>query len=261
MNIINDKSFYDLNKKIKSGDQKYITAFHSQSIDDLVALYESESDGGKLFSDKALDSYIYDKGDFESLNLCMSDTEPRETDIINIKTVYSSLKGLSDSMASDARIWTSLCLHFWKYCHYRWKISDNNAKVDICTHYFFNVRPYTRNSIARLWWIGRLTYDDAADGNDVLAWRYTEFVCRNARFIVDILERSPSNNKQILKLFIDTMIKIESEYKYSISTELMRQLQKYLCLLGGARMLDCTPEEIIKGCLENRVSKLLKIKR
>ena len=108
-------------------------------------------------------------------------------------------------------------------------------------HFFFGYgarRSLTRNALSRLWWIGRLTYDNERE------YELTKFVCENADNIMHILERNTSNNPDIVKAFISAVIDAKSTGK-QIDTNDIGELSKYLNLLGGTYILDCLPSSVI----------------
>lgn len=110
-------------------------------------------------------------------------------------------------------------------------------------HFFFGFGPrrsLTRNAISRLWWIGRLTYDE----NLPDPYELTQFVCENSNYIMHILERNTSNNPRIVRPFIRAMIKARSE-GYLVNTRIVATASQYLNYLGGTYILDCLPEEVI----------------
>lgn len=48
------------------------------------------------------------------------------TDAANVQEFYGKLSFISDSQASDERLWAGLCLGpFYEYTQYRWKIAQN----------------------------------------------------------------------------------------------------------------------------------------
>ena len=138
--------------------------------------------GQNIFSDS--------KFPMPQVSLDMNDDIPGKTDSVNITAVYDAFRFLSDSQASDERLWSALCLGpFWTYVQYRWKVKKNHSINNILQHYFFGFgarRSLTRNAMSRLWWTGRLTYDKM----DSDPYHLTRFVAQNSRFIVDILERN-----------------------------------------------------------------------
>ena len=178
------------------------------------------------------------------IQLDMSEDKPFLTEAKNIQLIYDNFNFLSDSQASDERIWAGLCLGpFWTYVQYRWEIAKKCTNSIIEQHYFFGFgarRSLTRNAIARLWWVGRLTYDETRTD----PYELTKFVCENANFVVDILERNTSNNPRIIRAFLNAVLKARDE-GLCINTKNIRELEKYLNLLGGTYILDCLPPDKI----------------
>ena len=118
--------------------------------------------------------------EYEPFELDMSKDNPVATDLENIKRVYNHLKGLTESQASDDRIWVAYTLsESIDYMKYRWMPKDDSDKLD---RFFFNnttKRSLFRNGMARLWWIGYHTYDS----NRSNPYELTEFICRNQDFM------------------------------------------------------------------------------
>ena len=174
--------------------------------------------------------------------LDMSQEKPFLTEFENVQRVYNHLSFLSDSIASDERLWAGLCLnHFWEYTQYRWDIVKKCTVDNIKQHFFFGFgarRSLTRNAISRLWWIGRLTYDPSRKD----PFELTRFVCENADYIMHILERNISNSPMITRVFISAIIDARKE-GCLINTDTVGDLSKYINLLGGTYILDCLSEK------------------
>jgi hypothetical protein len=201
--------------------------------------------------------FVESKYEIPSLNLVCDQNQVSSSDFENVKEVYGKLSFLSASQASDERLWAGLCMGpCWEYVQKRWDIKENPNAGSIKQHYFFDGaarRALTRNALARLWWIGRLTFDANADRGD--PFEMTEFVCRNSRFIVDILERNTSNNLNILKPFLHAAIDSEKQGT-QISSENMRALEKYMDLLGGVYLLDCMPYDFIYTKMKDKIEQI-----
>lgn len=191
----------------------------------------------------------------EDFNLDTSQEKSYLTDFENVKRVYNHLKFLSDSQASDERLWAGLCLtSFWNYTQYRWNITRDSLPQSIYEHFFFVKdirRALVLNAASRLWWIGRLTYDETRSN----PYELTSFICENQRYIVDILERYTSNNPMILRPFISALIDARNQ-GIIINTDRVRDLSKYLNLLGGTLILDCLPSKVIYGKILNKAHEL-----
>ena len=183
--------------------------------------------------------------DIPDFELVMDGENPFATEAKNVEIVYSNLQFLTDSQASDERLWAGLGLsYFWKYIKYRWGIDGRSSVDTLRNHFFFGMGPrvsLTRQGVARLWWIGRLTYD----GQRSDSFELTKLVCEQASFIPDILERNTSNNPRIVHAFLDALLALRAE-GITITAELVRELSKYLNVLGGTYLLDClSPEKIM----------------
>lgn len=184
--------------------------------------------------------------DIPDFSLNDNEERPFDTEAENVEIIYENLKFISDSQASDERLWAGLCLGaFWKYVQYRWDIVNKPTESNIKQHFFFGYgarRSLTRNAISRLWWIGKLTYDE----NRSDPYELTKFVCENSDYIMHILERNTSNNPMIIRAFLSALIDAKNQGTI-INTNVVGELSKYLNLLGGVYILDClTYEQIYK---------------
>lgn len=171
-----------------------------------------------------------------TISLDMSQPIGREalTDGENVQRVYKKMKGLSDSKASDERIWVAYTLsEQLEYMRYRWK--PENGK-DVLNRFFFNYsiqRSLFRNGFSRLWWIGRVTY--AEERSD--PFELTKFLCKDQDFIESICGRNIFNNSTVHKATIAALFDANSE-GVIINRELVRSIGKYMNLLAGTYLLD-----------------------
>lgn len=181
--------------------------------------------------------FVNSKYVVEDFELDKSQEKPFYTEYENTRRVYGHLRFLSDSEASDERIWAGLCLGpFWSYTQYRWDVSTADS---IQQHFMFGYGPrrsLTRNALSRLWWIGRLTYDSLEKRSH--PYELTQFVCESSDYIMHVLERNISNNPMILNAFLSAILDVRNE-GYLINTDIVGELAKYLNLLGGIYILDC----------------------
>lgn len=202
------------------------------------------------------DPYIDTKYEIDHFDLDTSNKQPQKTDFINVKNIYENLKFLTNSEASDERLWAWLSTSvFDEYVKYRWNIQGNQNFSNVLDHYFFGNhsprRSLTRNAIARLWWIGRLTYDATSED----PYKYTKFVCENQDNIQNILERNVSNNLMIIKPFVDAVLKKRTE-GLIINTDDIGELMKYINMLGSVYLLDFQTYDWIFDKICNRIDKL-----
>lgn len=188
-------------------------------------------------------------------NFSLKISDSHKDDFENVKKMYGTLKDIiSPTMASDERLWVGLAMNkrFWKYINTRWR-KKGWTESTIKQHFFFgngNRRSLTRNALARLWWIGYLTYDE----EEADCWHYTEFACKYQRFIVDVLERNTGNSKKLIKSCIRACERFTEDYPdVDIETELMRDIQKYMSIIGGSYLIDMLDSEELSSRIYNKI--------
>lgn len=120
---------YDNIDIIKSNLKSWVDNFKQDSSDWL-----QDELGNALFSDTKF-------AEIPDFSLDMSADKPFLTEAENVKRIYGNLRFLSDSQASDERLWAGLCLGpFWDYVKYRWDIlfyksvvhADYRSVLTIC---------------------------------------------------------------------------------------------------------------------------------
>ncbi len=182
----------------------------------------------------------------------------QEDDLENVKKMYGTLKDIiSPAMASDERLWAGLAMadNRWKYVNTRWN-KKGWTDSTIKEHFYFQQggrRSLTRNGLARLWWIGFLTYD--SKGSD--PWHYTKFACTYQRFIVDVLERNTGNSKKVIFACIDACEQYAKDHDgKNVETNMMRDLQKYMSILGGTYLIDMIDSDVLKNKIYGKIDQL-----
>lgn len=178
----------------------------------------------------------------EAFQLEMSAENAESTDLENIKRVHKYMSGLSESQASDERIWAAYSVSvFADYMRYRWPCK---TETDMMNHYFFSYSPKRslfRNGIARLWWIGHLTYDAKRTGNK---FELTEYVCSKQDHINLLLDINFGNNSDIVRATIQALIDAEKEGTY-VDRDVVRDLSQYINTLGGIYLIDALSFETV----------------
>lgn len=204
-------------------------------------LLKGNSDLQTIFNDENIikDTSI----EIEDFSLDTSFENKVDSDLENVKRVYNNMKGLSVSKASDERIWVAYALsEFVDYMKYRWMPEGPDKRKE---RYFFensSKRSLFRQGIARLWWIGYLTYDESRTANE---YELTEFILRNGQDVINqLLDIGFSSNKTILKAVLKALLEAENS-GIDINRELVRDTCKYVNLLGGIYILDCLSEDDI----------------
>jgi hypothetical protein len=185
--------------------------------------------------------------------LDMSEDKPEKTDFKNIKILYSGLNDISDSQASDERFWSGLAHNeFWDYMQYRWPLSKatKDEETFIKKNYFFahgNTRSLMTHGLARLWWMGRLTYD--RDNTDDPYWiiRYLSTDINGKGF--PLFGSNFSNNLIVLKVFIKTVMDVESKNR-DLTREEFNKVIQMINFIGGISVIDSMVDKELKKIIE-----------
>lgn len=171
------------------------------------------------------------------------DLSPSENDVANIITLYSSMKHLTDTQATDERLWAGLCHNeLYSYLHTRWKYFNlNNLKENtVKSRYFFahnKKRSLLTNSISRLWWVGRLTYDVSRSD----PFELTKFF--NDSFVKIYLAVFSSNymcSHSIASGLLGALLYLK-KINYCLNNNFIDgviEATKYLNIIGGTYILD-----------------------
>ena len=187
--------------------------------------------------------------DFE---LDMSSDKPEATDVENIKRVHKYMSALSESQASDERIWSAYTLSvFADYMRYRWPAESETTMMN---HYFFSYSPKRslfRNGIARLWWIGHLTYDASREDNK---FALTEYVCSKQDHINLLLDINFGNNPNIVRAVIKALMDSEAE-GINVDRETVRKASEYINILGGTYLVDALPFDTVYSKTKDVIKK------
>lgn len=202
--------------------------------------------------------------DFELADLSMT---PGEVDLQNCKILYSKLKELSDSQAADERLWAGLCNKtFYSYLRKRWQYARRHLKKTaddssaVVLRYFYKNTGRSgmfRNTLARCWWTGRLTYSE----NYANHWELLDAIGSEDIIskISDIFySNTYSSNPVIVEGFCQGLKLFRDRNIYVSNREHIRPTAQYLNAIGGAVLLDMFSAEEIKALVTERIGMLMK---
>lgn len=194
----------------------------------------------------------------EPLKLYINSEEPTKMDLENIKIVYPALKDLTESQASDPRLWTGL-IHsdFFQYAQARWnqpKEKNNMTKENyIRSRYFYtqDSKSKHRHTVAKLWWIGKLLYDENMPENPL---HFVDTIGRKdmSTRVNDIFTSSFSRNIHLLRPFLNVIDYYELNGRI-LNQDYFRSLVQYLNVMGGLYLIDFLDEKDIELKLKKRV--------
>lgn len=219
--------------------------------DDLMAIWKNQKEFFKpvvLRQEKTLAEFfckddIIKDSSIEIAPFSFDMSQPKDkrslTDLENIKRVYGHMRSLSDSQASDERIWAAYTLSEARdYMTYRWPATEVK---DIQNRYLFGYghqRSLFRNGVSRLWWIGRFSFDDTRDN----PYELTEFLVTKQDAIEAICGRNVFNNAIVGRTAIQALADAEKNGQ-DLSRELVRGVGKYMNLLAGTYLIDSLSKE------------------
>jgi hypothetical protein len=155
------------------------------------------------------------------------------SDLQNSIKIFTALKDLDLVQANDKRLWVTLThTLFFSYSKDRWNISNSSSNEVIKDRFHFEgygLRQRNQNSIARLWWAAKITYDETRSD----PFELTKILWEKQDFYQNLIDRKFSTYKGVLHAFI----KFYSENKYLDLKKDMRKLFKGLNAYGGVRIL------------------------
>lgn len=234
---------------------KYLTEDDLNAVKSNLSgiLSEVVTDEGKSLNDFFGRDNVIKETPFEINEFKLDMTQPKGkeslTDVENIQRVYNHMKFLSDSQASDERIWAAYTFsEFLDYMKYRW---DASSVSDLENRYLFGYsvqRSLFRNGIARLWWIGRFTYDE--DRLD--PYELTKFLCKDQDYIENICGRNIFNNPTVGFATISALCDAEKS-GVIINRDVVREMSKYVNLLAGTYLLDALSKEEIYEKIQRKL--------
>lgn len=195
-----------------------------------------------------------------------ADLTKGEIDMENCKIIYENLMFISESQASDERLWAGLTHSvFYEYMRKRWEydvISPKSPKKsvgEIRTRYFFGSGTrggFYRNTLAKCWWVGKMLYDktnsnpfeklDIIGSND-LSTKITDIFYSNTY----------SSNPEILEGIVSCFRYFKKEGVKINLREQIRPTLQFLNAIGGGIILDCLSSEEITDIMIENIGKII----
>lgn len=198
--------------------------------------------------------YMDTKIVIEPFEFEMSSDNPMDTDFENSKRLFLAMKNISETQASDERLWAGLAFNqFYNYMQYRWPISESKY---LDYRYFQNEEQQGRRGLffqglSKLWWIAKLTYDESnAD-----KFKYTRYAYDNVKFFDYYCHRNFSASKSITSAFLKANNKFTIKYGKLVES-LQLNIIKYISLLGGVHIIDFFTEDELQEKIYNKMIEL-----
>ncbi|MFY3791084.1 DUF6339 family protein [Ureibacillus sp. MALMAid1270] len=238
------------------------------ALQDLRVNFETYKEHYYKRDDAWFDEYFGQEGrlleskiEFEKPELHMGE-DYLVSDYENVKIVYESLKDLPVSLATQEKLWSGLAhVYFRDYIYYRIE-KDIEKKNDtrIKSAMFFEngaKRSLFVHALARLWWVGYMTYDE---NNQENPYWLTKFFCSadfSARCVV-FFSSNFTSNRAITKGILRALIGLRDD-GVAIKRAHFVESTKFLNVSGGAMVLDLLEEDEVKEMVEKRVRKVFAI--
>ncbi len=207
----------------------------------------------KLCSENGLTPFTEFKKEIPSFTLDISHEKPERSDYANVKNLYLGLKDITDSQATDERFWVGLAHYdFWDFMMYRSKLTNGTTRVNTIETNFFFMRGRKRSlmfhALARLWWVGRLTYDESSENPfEALDFLQIDFGTK----VISLFSSNFTNNPKIARSILKGISFIENTYG-KMTRDSFLELVRYVNLLGGIVILDyLTEEELIEKIVKH----------
>lgn len=185
----------------------------------------------------------------------------------NVTLFYDAFRDkLSPKQASNPYLWAYLThFQYWDFATKRW--AKEGMSTDTIKQRFFcsfltrnaegNRVGFLRNAVARLWWMGYLTYQEERRGNP---YELTKLLTSNSDITQQILERNFSMNRNVTMGILEAILEINNDPNLpdvGISKKYKkddpdgdryewRSLCKYINRYGAVTLLDSMTKEDIK---------------
>lgn len=206
----------------------------------------------KMYGDEPFEKYHRDIKEFK---LNMSFEKPTESDFDNIKIIYSAMKSVSRSEATDERLWAGLTHTIgWEYMQYRFKSEKERNNIGV--HYFFtkgSKKSLITNTLSRLWWVGSLTYDESYED----PFELTKFFKQGlSTKLYTILSSNFCGNPKIMRALLSVFLELEEKDK-PLGRGVYTSVISDLNIFGGICILDYIEEDELKDRIRNKTLEFL----
>ena len=189
-------------------------------------------------------------GDFEFV-LSDGGSQKGADEVENTIRLYSAMKDISDTQATDERLWAGLCHgDFWDFMHRRWQgqPGQHQPEAAVLNRYFMKSKSGLRrslflNTLSRYWWIGRLTYDESRREPFELT-RYFEKDFATKSLI--IFSSNFTGSRPVLHGLLEALIAMEQDNGQRSRRNDYYEAANFLNVYGGTHILDYFEKDEIR---------------
>ncbi len=242
--------------------------YFKTNMDRLYVYYFQRDDNSWMEEEYGEDPFVLFK-DIPGLELASLATgnSAGEIDVENCKIIYEALKDISESQASDERLWAGLCNgSFYNYMRKRYgyttaplRDKEKDAGGILSRFYFSGGRRagFYRNGLAKCWWTGRATYNKE---NTLNHFEMLDILGPSdiSTKISDIFYSNTfASNPVILKGICDALKYYNDSNVKLLVRDHIRPALQYLNVVGGAIVLDVLSSDEIKDIMIGKIEELL----
>lgn len=210
-----------------------------------------EHQGGLQESRFEFDDFVLSCGDGEATG-----RDYDRTDAFNVRILYKAMMDLPMAVASDERFWCGLShTYCWDYIQYRRRkelASGDDKKIKTSFFYTYGARRSSYvHCISRLWWAGKLTYDES---NKVDPFALTDVLTSSSvpsRIL--LFSQNITANKNAALGILDA-IKEQSDSGVELKREHFVGATKYLNRMSAITLLDCLDRQRIREMISDYFS-------
>ena len=200
---------------------------------------------------------------YDEIELVMPESATVHHDFENTKILYSAMKNMTLTQASDERLWAMLThFTFWEYMRARWPVerylkSPQKKLRDTMVERYFVLpnrsRGLIRNGISRLWWYGYVSYDESRED----PFELTEAMLKKLDVAETLLGRAFSYNEKVTKTVLSVLVDLEKSGEPFDKRDPFRDLMKYMNQIGGVTVLDALGTKDLENILYGKISQLV----
>lgn len=212
---------------------------------------------------KDYEPFLEFKHEVPDFEMFMDSDHPEGTDARNAQILYTALKDITNSQATDERLWSGLAHgQLWDYMQYRLKTSSKSLNSEsIKSNFFFNQgtnRSLIVNTLSRLWWVARQIYDEDNTENPFHLMSFFENNFYSKTF--PLFSRNFSNSPKITQALISAIMLLENR-GLKITMNQYRHIIRYVNMLGGIFILDYLSKEELEHKIINHLKSIYKSKQ
>jgi len=213
--------------------------------------FTSDKELRKNYSQPVFDSNYFEFVKQENPLIISNDLvlDPKvDSDLENSIKIFDLFNGLDLVQANDRRLWVTLThTTFFNYSRQRW-FKDGHSDKQIMRRFHFegaSLEARMRNSISRLWWAAKITYDSTR--ND--PYELTKLLWSKQDIYQNLVERSYGTYDSVVKGFLE----FYSEHG-TLKEDQVRKLFTALNSIGGVKVLSVHSKNEIKDILHDLTS-------